>query len=363
MRTLAALSLIIASLLLACTSPEEYVVQRKDLVQAVYASGEVLPVNRYGVTSKTSGIVDSIYVAVGQEVSAGDTLLKIQSPTSRLYLQTAENLYELARKNAQENSDHLTGLTQKVAATYATYQLDSLEYKRYKRLNEQNIGSRQTFEQAKARFKNSRSKYLIAQNNLQETREQLRVEMRNARNNYQVQESLLSDYILVAEISGKVYDIIPEAGELVSSNHSLMELGAKDTFEVHLLVDETDIILIRERQEVVYELEALEDTVLHGTVKKIYPRVNPADKTVKVVASIDPAGYDLYLGMSLEANIIIQEKNDILVIPVEYISIDGTAIVKKGSKEESISVRTGIRDLQYAEILSGLEENDRILKP
>lgn len=69
---------MIALLLYSCTGKEEYVVHRKDLVQAVYASGEVLPVNFYEVTSKIPGIVDSIYVSVGQRVNAGDVLLKIE---------------------------------------------------------------------------------------------------------------------------------------------------------------------------------------------------------------------------------------------------------------------------------------------
>lgn len=174
---------------------------------------------------------------------------------------------------------------------------------------------------------------------------------------------MLGDYMLVAAISGKVYDILPSAGEYVTSNHPVIDLGAADSFEVEMLVDETDIILISKGQPVVYELDALEDTAFQGTVKEIYPRINPVDKTAKVVATIDPVAYDLYPGMSLEANIIIQEKKDILVVPVEYVSMDGTVIVKKGSKKETVKVKTGIRDLKYAEIVSGLEENDHILSP
>ena len=350
-------------LLFSCAGRVEYVVQRKDLVQAVYASGEVLPVNYYEVTSKIPGIVDFIYVSVGQKVNAGDTLLRIQSQANDLNLQTAKNLYELAKKNALGDSDRLTSLRQKVDAAYATYQQDSLDYERYKRLNEQNVGSQQAFEQAQLRYQTSKSSYIIAKSNLQETRNLLQIELKNARNNYLAQKSLLGEYMLVATIPGKVYDIIPQVGEYVSSNHPIIDLGATDFFEVEMAVDETDIILVGKGQPVVFELDALEDTVFYGTVKTIYPRINPVDKTARVVASIDPGGYDLYPGMSLEANIIIQEKKGVLVIPVEYVSADGIVIVQNGSKKENVKVETGVRDLVYAEILSGLEENDHILKP
>jgi multidrug efflux pump subunit AcrA (membrane-fusion protein) len=61
----AVVGIMMASLLFSCESEKAYLVQRKDLVQAVYASGEVLPVDFYEVTSKIPGIVDSIYVSVG----------------------------------------------------------------------------------------------------------------------------------------------------------------------------------------------------------------------------------------------------------------------------------------------------------
>lgn len=354
---------MIALLHFACAKRDEYVVQRKDLVQAVYASGEVLPVDFYEVTSKLPGIVDSIYVSVGQKVDAGDPLLKMQSQTNQLNLQTARNHYEMAKKNASDVSDRLASLEQRIDAAYATYRQDSSDFERHKRLHEQNIGTEQTFEQARLRFQTSRSNYIIARSNLRETRDQLQIELQNARNNYLAQESMLGDYMLVATISGRVYDILPKTGEFVNSNSPIVYLGAADSFEVEMLVDETDIILVREGQPVVYELDALEDTVFRGTVTEIYPRISPVDKTAKVMASIDPSDYDLYPGMSLEANIIIREKKRILVVPVEYVSSDGTVIVKTGTKKEAVEVKVGIKDLRFAEILSGLEEGDHILSP
>lgn len=84
--------LLNAFLLFSCKEREEHIIRRKDLVQAVYASGEVLPVGFYEVTSKIPGIVDTIFVSVGQTVKAGDALLRIQSQANRLNLQTAKNL-------------------------------------------------------------------------------------------------------------------------------------------------------------------------------------------------------------------------------------------------------------------------------
>jgi hypothetical protein len=50
----------------------------------------------------------------------------------------------------------------------------------------------------------------------------------------------------------------------------------------------------------------------------------------------------------------------VLVIPVTYINEDNEVVLEDGSKK---SVETGFRDLNYVEILSGLEEGDVVLKP
>lgn len=355
--------LVFSLLLFCCAGRDEYVVTRKDLVRAVYASGEVLPVNFYEVTSKIPGIVDSIYVSVGQKVNAGDILLKIQTEVNQLNLQTAKNLYEQAERNASKFSERLIALEQKVDVTFAVYHQDSLDYERQGKLRKLNVGTAQAFELARLRFQTSKTNLIIAQNNLGELRNQLQTELKNARNNYLAQKSMLGDYALVASKAGRVYDIIPKSGEFVSTSHPVIYLGASDSFQVEMLVDETDIILINEGQSVVYQLDAVNDTVFHGTVNEVYPRINTADRTAKVIASIEPMKYKLYPGMSLEANIIIEVKKNILAIPVEFLSLDQTVILRNGSREETIKVKTGIRDLQYAEVLSGLEEHDHIIKP
>ncbi len=351
-------------LIAACSGGEkEFQVVRKDLVQAVYASGEVLPLHYYEVTAKAPGTIDSIFVTAGQIVKTGDTLLRIQNPTSELSLRSAENLYELAKKNASSESEILKQVEQLVNSAMETMLFDSVNYERYKRLNEKNIGSKNDFDQAVLKFKTSRYNYLIVKNQLDETKERLQIELKNALNNYLSQKSLAGDYVMLSAITGKVYNIIPKPGEIVNSNTAIIEIGALDDFEVELQVDESDIILIHEGQHVVYTLDALEDTFFTGTVRKIYPKVNTIDKTAKVTASVDPMNYSLYPGMSLEANIVILEKKNILAIPAEFLDNDGNVMVKSGGKNETRKIKTGIRDLEYVEVISGLNENDRIIKP
>jgi HlyD family secretion protein len=88
---------------------------RKDLTQAVYASGKLYPVNDYKVYSKLPGYIEKIHVHVGDSVKLGQPLMTIKSDISELNVNSAKNLLELSRRNADENSAMLKALKQDVA--------------------------------------------------------------------------------------------------------------------------------------------------------------------------------------------------------------------------------------------------------
>jgi len=280
----ASIHVLIFFMAISCSEREQTQVDRKNLVQGVYASGNVMPVGHYEVTSKVSGIVDSIMVSVGQHVNVGTPLVKLKNQPNEATLQIARNQLELARKNAASDSDLLIQLQKQVENSRAIFKQDSIELKRYRRLINDNIGSKQNLDLAELRYQTSQNSYQMAVSKLRETHERLRIERDNARNNYLAQESMTGDYTILSSIDGKVYDIIPKAGELIAGSRPIMEIGSTNRFETELQVDETDIIMVQEGQLVYYELDAVENTVLSGVVSLIYPRINTIERTAKVIA-------------------------------------------------------------------------------
>jgi multidrug efflux pump subunit AcrA (membrane-fusion protein) len=126
-------------------------------------------------------------------------------------------------------------------------------------------------------------------------------------------------------------------------------------------VDETDIALLEKGQQIVYTIDAYKDKEFKGTVEEEYPRISPGNKTSRVISTVEiPNGLKVFSGMSVEANIVIAEKKNILVIPREYLSAEKTVKVK--GKDEPVKVETGVSDLQFVEILSGITESDEIVK-
>lgn len=335
---------------------------KKDLTQAVYASGKIYPVNNYKVYSKLPGYIEKIHVHVGDSVKVGDPLITIKSEVSELNVNAAKNLLTLAQKNANESSGLLNTLKQDVASARSKYELDSINFKRFEVLAKDNATSKLQFDQAKTQFEISKQNYLKAASALNNTRDKVRVELENAQIQYDAQMSNKSDYTLTSAVNGKVYDILPKEGELVNTQFILMEIGDGEHFEVELSVDETDVSLLNRDQKIVYVIDAYKNKTFNGSIQETYPRINQNNKTAKIISSIQlDKNTMIYSGMSVEANIIISEKKNTLVIPREFL-IDGNK-VKIKDKEELTEIVKGAEDLEFIEIISGIDENTEIVLP
>lgn len=356
------LVLLVIALLTSCSSKNNSTLpSRKDLTQAVYASGKIFPINDYKVYSKLPGYIEKIHVKVGDSVRVGQPLMTIRSEVSELNVNTAKNLLELAQKNANQNSAYLTALKQDVASAKSKYELDSVNYSRFLGLIKENATSKLQLDQSKTQFDISKQNYLKAMSSFVNAKDKIRVELENAQLQYEAQVSNKSDYTITSAVNGKIYDVTPKEGELINTQLMLMEIGDGSRFEIELSVDETDVSLIKINQEIVFEIDAYKDVVYKGKVMEVYPRINQSNKTSKVMASIKLDNTIIYSGMSVEANIIISERKNVLVIPREYL-IEGNKVKKKGSEELSI-VKKGASDLEFVEVLEGLDESMEIEIP
>jgi multidrug efflux pump subunit AcrA (membrane-fusion protein) len=345
----------------ACSNKKNYILpEKKSITQVVYASGKIYPINVYNVYSKLPGYISKIYVNVKDSVKLGQPLISIKSEVNEKNLEIAKNQYQLASINISKNSPVLKALNEEVESALTKYKLDSINFVRYQNLLKTNSTSQLQYDQAKSQFEISRHNYVKALSNLEKTKNQLQIEYENAKLQYEAQQSNLSEYTIVSAISGKVYDIIPKEGELVNSATLLMVIGDSKKFEVELNVDETDVSLIKENQKVIFETDVYKDTLFYGNIKTIYQRINPINKTCRVIASIDAKNFHFYSGMSVEANIIVAEKKDALVIPKNYLLNSEYVIT---SKKDTIKIKKGIEDLEYVEITEGINEKTEIIAP
>lgn len=334
---------------------------RKDITQAVYSSGKIYPLNNYLVSSKLPGEIQKIFVKVGDTVKAGQAVISIKNQVSELNAETAKNLFDLAQQNADENGNFLSSLKQEVANAKSKYDLDSVNFSRFSNLLKQNATSQINYDQGKTQFEISKQNFLKAKSTLENTRQRLKIELRNAQNQYEAQVSNKNDFTIYSAINGKIYDVNADEGQMASPQMPLMEIGDSKRFEVELMIDETDIGLVKVRQEVVYEIDAFKEKYFKGKITETYPKINPLNKTARVISTIETQeGVEFFSGMSVEANVIIKESKNALVIPKIFL-VENHFVQVKG-KNELVKIEKGAEDLEFVEVLKGIDEKTELGK-
>ncbi|MGB5556158.1 MAG: efflux RND transporter periplasmic adaptor subunit [Flavobacteriaceae bacterium] len=347
-------------LLISCGEKQEKIFpERTSLIESVYSSVTVQPDSLYQVYAAVAGILDNNLVEEGDVVKKGTPLLQIINNAPKLNTDNARLNLNLAKENYSGSSAVLGSLEDEIQAATLSFKNDSINYFRQKKLWEQNIGS-------KVQFENRKLGYELSQNNLQQlknryerTKTELSTQVQQARNNYETAQITAKDFTVESKIDGKVYALFKQPGEIVSSMEPLASVGSASVFIIEMLVDEVDIVKLREGQKTLITLDAYGQQVFEAEIKKIYPRKDERSQTFTVEAVFKNPPEQLYPGLAGEGNIIVAQKEDALVIPKTYL-IDGT---KVETEDGLVQVKIGLQNLDRVEILEGIDENTSLLKP
>lgn len=171
----------------------------------------------------------------------------------------------------------------------------------------------------------------------------------------------LTDYTLTAPIEGQVLRADGQIGEMASIAEPMFWVGRQRPLQIVADVNEEDIARVIEGQHVMLRTDAFPNVALTGNVASITPKGDPAKKTFRIYIAL-PDDTPLRIGMSIEANIIVSEKKNALVVPAEALSGEAVFIVEDGRAVRK-PVRTGIRGTRFVEIVEGLAEGAQVIAP
>ncbi|MES2778828.1 MAG: efflux RND transporter periplasmic adaptor subunit [Bacteroidota bacterium] len=351
--------ILIATILFGCKSKVEKIhATAEDITESVYASGTIKSVNQYQVFATVNGIVQEIYVQEGDTVNEGTPLLLLSNEASKLNKQNAELTAAHTDYNANQNK--LNEL--KVTIDFARIKLqnDSLQYSRQQSLWNQQVGSQIELEQRLLAFQNSKTAYQSALLKYDELQKQLRFVSQQSKKNLQISKKQESDFTVKSEINGRVYSLLKEKGEMVSVQTPLAVLGDANIFKLELQVDEYDIVRVQKGQQVLITLDSYKGKVFEARVSKINPIMNERTKTFTIEADFINAPQELFPNLTVEANIVLQTKKNVLTLPRHVVNNDGTVTKSNGDK---VTVQTGLKDYQKIEIISGISADDELIVP
>lgn len=170
-----------------------------------------------------------------------------------------------------------------------------------------------------------------------------------------------NEYLITAPLDGVVLRLDASVGEIAEAGAALAWVGLPKPLEVVAEVNEEDIPRVAVGQEVLLRADAFPGRVLPATVGSITPKGDPVAKTYRVRLAL-PDDTPLYIGMTVDANIVIRRLEDRVIVPVAALTGSRVAVIENG-RLVMREVGIGIRGLENAEITKGLAAGERVVMP
>lgn len=175
----------------------------------------------------------------------------------------------------------------------------------------------------------------------------------------------LQNSAITSPISGVITkaDIVP--GQNVTTLDTIAEVVDDSGIYFEAEVDEGDVAQIKTGQKAEITLNAYGEKTFPGTVEKIIPatKTTSSGATVVIVKIIlDNPGISLIDSLNGQSAIIITQKENVLAIPNECLVDDTHVYIEKDGKNVLTEIKTGISSDTYTEIVSGLSENQQVVK-
>jgi len=172
---------------------------------------------------------------------------------------------------------------------------------------------------------------------------------------------------IVAPFGGVVASINVKVGQAVNANTVAIELVNPAIVQVDAILSEIDVAQVKQGQRASVSLDALPDVKITGELTSIAVIGKSTSGVVSYPVSIrlaPPQGVQLREGMSATATIVIQQANNVLLIPNGAVGgtvSNPTVYVMVNGQLEERAVALGISDDTYTEVKTGLKEGDMVL--
>lgn len=338
--------------------------ERGTVARSVVATGKIQPLAKVEIKSKASGIVKRLLVDYGDPVKEGQILVELDKEELQARVREARATL-LGAQAALERT--------KVEAEGPDLPFLKASQDRARQLFGEGLISDSVREEAEKNYQMAVNKQSAARSNVAvNTAEAARAQAALER-----AETDLRNSTIVSPMDGIVLSRDVEVGDAVSSilvmgSQSTLVMTLGDASSVYVLgkVDEADIGKVSFGQRARIVVESYKDKPYEGTVTKISPMGKEKDNvtTFEVRVSIQNPEGELRANMSANAEIIREEKKDVLLVPESAVIYDKDRKTflevpdPKGEKgRRRVAVKVGISNGVKAEVLEGVKEGDKVV--
>lgn len=315
------------------------------ITEKALAVGQIEPRERFQIKSKISGIVRRCYVEIGDSVAAGDALFEIAPDP------TPQELLDV---------DH------RVRSSEASYLKAKADFERGRELQQDGLMSKGDLDALSEAYELALIAYQQAADNRELTRKgrvtggdtHVEALIRTTESG-----TVLSRAVNVGD------PVVPltsyQPGTELATVADMNDLVFKGT------VDEIDVGKINVGMPCRIKVGALPDEIVTGHLARIAPQAqkNEGATLFDVEIELDPDQVvTLRAGYSANADVVIREKEDIVLIPERLVLFEEekTFVEIPGAgpeaEPEKVAVELGLSDGLNVEIVSGLSAGDKVVQ-
>jgi len=322
-------------------------VARGSITEKAVAVGQIEPRLKFHVKSKISGIVKRCAVEVGDEVRAGDPLFEIVPDPTPSELVDAQSRVDSAR---------------------SAFDRAEADWTRSDELSRQGIISNDQLDLKREAFEQAKITLASAEDSLELIRKG-RISGRG--------EGMQS--ILRSPAGGIVLERKVDPGDPVVPLTSFQEgtdlavIADMSDLIFKGTVDEIDVGKLKVGVLARLKVGAMPGQEVTGRLTRIAPQAKQEEgaRLFEVEIEMDPVSeVVLRAGYSANADLVIREKTDVLVIPERLVRFEEDGAKKfvelppeaPGAEPRKVEIETGLSDGLNIEVVSGLEEGDKVVQ-
>jgi macrolide-specific efflux system membrane fusion protein len=362
-------------------------VARRDLTAAVTATGTIKAMvgAEVKVGSRIPGRVERLAVQVGDRVRAGQAIARLEQDDlqasvekARADLTAAEARLLTVRNGARRQEIQTAEAALRQAE--ANRLLAQVNLERYRVLYQDGGIALQMVDTAArdhdvaaAQVRGAREQLdLVREKYTAEDLQYAEAQVLQAKAALKIAEANLGYATITAPMSGVVASVSTQQGETVTSGSAAAQAPTFVTIidlnrlQVDAYVDETDIGKVEVGQAATFLVDAFPEKEFAGTVRAIYPKalIQQNVVTYDVVIAIDNREGFLRPDMTANVTITVAKREKVLAVPnaaVRREDGERVALLQDGERFARRPIKTGWKDKQFTEVLSGLKEGERVV--
>lgn len=294
------------------------------------------------IMSEVEGRLIESKLAVGTEFKAGDVIARIDPADVDLEIEHAQNEYDAADKSIK--------IAQEIAKLRVASAKEDL--KEAERLFEKKDLAENDI------LRKRREEEVAEQSRLNDEAENVR-RLAALKNTLKVAQRKKDKMTIKAPFDGVVTEVFVNPQDLVSGKQSLANLIAL-TRLVRAKIPEEHFAAVQVGQRVVVSLLGYREKTFEAKIRAKLPTSEPGTQRYSAFLDIEIEPAKLVPGLTGDAAIYVDEHRDVVLVPRRALSDDYVFVVE-GSVVRQQRVELGFKDLNVAEVKTGLKPGDRVI--